>query len=100
MNPVFDLACRENAGNEIGANADRLKLRAQCVRSYTTIRTSDHTNPGLRERRHHPAKVIGRDVDVAVVDEDVVIPCLGQHLHQIAGLAIVAQNLRTDHQLD
>ena len=38
--------------------------------------------------------------DITVIDDDVPILRVRQHLHQIAGLAIVAQDFRADYQLD
>ncbi len=53
---------------------------------------------GKREGRHGFAKIPRADEDVAVVDEQMIVPRLGNHLHQVADLAVRAENLRAhDH---
>src|SRR5262249_37633126 len=52
------------------------------------------------KRRHYAVQVIGRNKDVTVVDQKMVVLGLGKHLHQVAGLAVVAKNVGTNHQLN
>ena len=55
---------------------------------------------GGLETRHHAGQVVGRHADVAVVNKDVGVARLAQHLDQVAHLAGGAQPLRALDQPD
>src|SRR6185312_10213498 len=65
-----------------------------------TIRAGDHANLRPGKRGHHAAQIIRRDIDITVIDKNVAVLRRAQHLHQITGLAIVAQHFRADQKAD
>src|SRR5215469_17168787 len=100
MNSAFDLPRREHAGNEIRADADRLQLGSESIGCDPPVWAGDHPHVLILKWGHYPGQVIGRDKDVAVVDKDMVMPGKGQHLNQVAGLAVVPQHVRTHQEPD
>ena len=64
------------------------------------IQASHHAHAVAGKRHHYPAEVIGTHPDITIVDQQILVPRLGQHLQQVADFAIHAALLRADHQLD
>ena len=50
-----------------------------------------------RERSKHAPQIIARDQNVTVIDDDVLVARLRQHLSKITDFAVEAQHVRTMH---
>ena len=93
-NAALHGAGQQHASGKVGTQAERLQLRAECPPGDTAVKCRHHADCGILERRHHSPQIIGRYHDVAVVDDDVLIARLRQHLRQIADLAVQAEAFR------
>src|SRR5947209_805674 len=100
MQAVFHLPRSQHPGKKVSADADGFKLGTQRVRGNSAIRTGHHSHLLTAKRRHHATQVIRSDKDVTVIDQDVLVAGVRQHLHHVAGFAVVAQHLRAEHQPD
>ena len=70
---------------------ERLELRAQRAAGQSAIERRHHADLRLCQRRQHAQQVVAGNQDVAVVDDDVLVAGLRQHLRKIADLAIEAE---------
>ena len=105
VDAAFDAARGEDAGDEVGGDAESFHARAdgrllarQAV-GAAAIGRGDHADGAIarrrwRESRHDGREVVGRDDDVAVVDDDVGIARMRQHLDEVRDLAVGAERLR------
>src|SRR5579863_2052311 len=100
MQSALQQSCRQHARAKISADSKRFQSRSERRRRDSAVEARDHADVVLRERQDHIAKVVRVDANIAVIDEDVLVPTLAQHLFKIADLHICAENLRTNYKFD
>src|SRR5215470_9686834 len=64
------------------------------------IKTGDGDDPGTLQRTDDPEQEIGLNLDIAVRDEDDVVPCEPRHSDQIGDLSIRAIFVCSARDLD
>src|SRR5580698_152767 len=100
---VFYLPRSEDARDKVRGNPQRFHARADRGLRVAPIKRSHQadttaTPPRQLKTAHNPPQVVGGNLYVAVVDQNMVVLRAAQHLHQVAHLAVGAKQLRTQHQ--
>jgi len=87
-NAVLQPSRRQHSRQKVGRDSQRLqpgphRHRRPTLRRPANVRSRHHPHPPIRKTLHHQQQIVGRHANVAVVDQDIVIPRLAQHLHQV-----------------
>src|SRR5450432_1018639 len=100
MNAAFNEPRHQHAGAEICAYEKRFQPRSQARTGDAAIEASHHPDFRIRERGHNTPQIAGLHTDVAIVDDDVLVPRFRDHVRQVADFGIRAQGSQAKHDPD
>ena len=92
--------CDEHAGREIGAIAERFEIGGERSVGEPAIEAGDAADRRIAERRGDRPQESGIDADVAIGDDEDVVPRLARHAGELVDLVADAHGLRADQQTD
>src|SRR6266851_4897409 len=94
----LQLACHEHTSTKIRTDTQRFQTRAEGRGSLSAVKARDHANFLVRKGCDDLIQIIGLYPNVAVIDNQVLVTRVGQHLCQVAYFYIRAQRLGANHE--